>query len=126
MNKKLKNLLIYPTASTPLVSFKPDGEIRIEGKVLPENSKKFFEPLFDWVQSELFAPTSIQIDLKLEYFNTSASKQIYELLTIFKKKAKENIKINWYYEEGDAEVMETGEHYESLIEIPFNYIEYPE
>ena len=123
----MSNLVIEPTTSTPYVSFNPNGEIRMEGKALPEDSKKFFQPLFDWVQEGLDTPDCIRIDMKLEYFNTSASKQIYELLLMFKDKAKEgNIAVNWFYEEGDSEVLETGEHYESLIEIPFNYIEYPE
>lgn len=121
------SLLIEPTDSTPYVSFSPNGEIRIEGKALPEDSKKFFRPLFDWVEINLSEAEKIRVDMKLEYFNTSASKQIYELLVMLKQKAEnKDIEVNWFYEEGDSEVLETGEHYESLIEIPFNFIEYSE
>ena len=31
--------------------------------------------------------------------------------------------INWYYEEGDDDIMERGEYYESILEIKFNFIE---
>jgi hypothetical protein len=31
--------------------------------------------------------------------------------------------INWYYEEGDDDIMERGEYYESILDTKFNFIE---
>jgi len=33
------------------------------------------------------------------------------------------IVINWYYEEGDEDILEQGEHISSVVSIPFNFIE---
>ena len=30
--------------------------------------------------------------------------------------------INWYYEEGDEDILEKGEYISSVLNIPFNYI----
>ncbi len=61
----------------------------------------------------------------LEYFNTSSSKCI---LDVFKKleaihKGKNEVIINWYYEEDDEDMLEAGEDYESIIRVPFKMIE---
>jgi hypothetical protein len=47
---------------------------------------------------------------------------------VFKKleaiyKNKNDVKINWYYEEDDEDMLEAGEDYESIIRVPFNMIE---
>ena len=119
--------MIEPTLNTPFVSFNPNREMWMEGKALPEDSKRFFDPLIDWVKEKLEINSShVNVNLKLEYFNTSSSKQIYELLLAIRQKANFNVTINWFYEEGDDDLLDSGKHYESLIEVPFNHIEYPD
>jgi hypothetical protein len=49
-------------------------------------------------------------------------------LDVFKKleaiyKAKNEVIINWYYEEDDEDMLEAGEDYESIIRVPFKMIE---
>ena len=65
------------------------------------------------------------VNIRLEYFNTSSSKCI---LDVFKKlevihKAKNEVEVNWYYEEDDEDMLEAGEDYESIIRVPFKMIE---
>ncbi|NLN30763.1 MAG: DUF1987 domain-containing protein, partial [Bacteroidales bacterium] len=69
-----------------------------------------------------------EVDIRLEYFNTSSSKCI---LDVFKKleaihKAKNEVIVNWYYEEDDEDMLEAGEDYESIIRVPFKMIEIAE
>ena len=66
-----------------------------------------------------------KVNIQLEYFNTSSSKCI---LDVFKKleaihKAKNEVIINWYYEEDDEDMLEAGEDYESIIRVPFKMVE---
>ncbi len=122
-----ESMVLEATSVTPFVQLSKNGEIRIEGKALPEDSRQFFGPLYEWVNDNLISPEKIDIDMKLEYFNTAASKQIYEFLVLLKDKAGSGIiHVNWHYEEGDDDVLDTGTHYEALIDIPFNYIEFAE
>ena len=38
-------------------------------------------------------------------------------------KAKNEVEVNWYYEEDDEDMLEAGEDYESIIRVPFKMIE---
>jgi hypothetical protein len=29
--------------------------------------------------------------------------------------------VNWYYEEGDEDILERGEYFSSVLDIPFNF-----
>jgi hypothetical protein len=121
----IENLIISATKDTPGVSFKNTGDIKLKGRSFPEDPIAFYEPLIKW--ATLFAADSLNIDIKLEYFNTSTSKQLLILLQTFCKKEEiKNIDINWYYEEGDQDGLEAGEHYAGLISKEINFIPYPE
>jgi len=36
------------------------------------------------------------------------------------KKAGGQVTINWYYDEDDEDMLESGENYQEIINIPFN------
>jgi hypothetical protein len=120
-------LLIEGTPKTPSVRFDAlQGLIEIKGRSIPENSIEFYKPLVDWLEKYGESPAELsQVNIQLEYFNTSSSKCI---LDVFKKlesihKAKHEVIINWYYEEDDEDMLEAGEDYESIIRVPFKMIE---
>ncbi|MDC0584112.1 DUF1987 domain-containing protein [Bacteroidales bacterium] len=122
----MDNLFIESTVNSPIVDFKSNGVLKMEGKALPEDSRKFFRPIIEWL--EMFDGESMVFDVNLYYFNTSVSKQLHELFKIIDNKSTlRDITINWHYEEGDDEALESGEMYESFVErADFNYIEYAE
>lgn len=123
----MESLTIEGTAKTPNVKFDAEqGAIEIKGRSIPENSIEFYKPLVDWLEDYGKAPAALtKVNIQLEYFNTSSSKCI---LDVFKKleaiyKAKNEVIINWYYEEDDEDMLEAGEDYESIIRVPFKMIE---
>jgi hypothetical protein len=123
----MEPLTIEGTAKTPNVKFEGDqGFIEIKGRSIPENSIEFYKPLVDWLEEYGKGPAALtKVNIQLEYFNTSSSKCI---LDVFKKleaiyKAKNEVIINWYYEEDDEDMLEAGEDYESIIRVPFKMIE---
>lgn len=121
----MDNLEIQPTNDTPKVLCDVEGEIIMTGRSLPENPIKLYEPIFNWAQQ--YEKESIIINFKLEYFNTSSSKQIFNLIKIFVENPKvKDILVKWHYEEGDYDSKETGEHFSHLFKIPFEFIEYAE
>ena len=122
----MDNLKIHSTPSTPQIDFKRSGQLSIKGKSLPEDPRRFYNPLFNWLK-ELSAE-QVQIDIKLDYVNTSSSKRIIELIKAIdtNNKAKK-IKMNWFYESDDADMLEFGEIIQrGLKRIKTNYIEYDE
>lgn len=123
-------LIMESSAKTPSVTFDgQSGKLELRGRSIPENSIEFYKPLNDWIDAYGSAPKTItEVDIKLEYFNTSSSKCILDL---FKKLEKLNgdqteVKINWYFEEDDEDMQEAGEDYQAIIKLPFNMIEVEE
>jgi len=120
---------IEGTPKTPTVNFNGEsGVLEIKGRSIPENAVEFYKPLVDWIGSYGdSAKDTTQVNVQLEYFNTSSSKCI---LDVFKKlefiNGKTSITINWHYEEDDEDMLEAGEDYQAIINIPFKMIEMEE
>lgn len=121
----MENLIIKPTADTPHVIFENSGEIFMRGRSLPENPNAFYQPLLNWV-SKCDIP-SVTFNFQLEYFNTASSKLVFELLKALKGNSNiTNLLVKWHYEEGDDDSFETGQQYNNLLKIPFEFIEVAE
>jgi len=123
----METISIKGTAKTPTVEFNAEnGKVEIKGRSIPENSIEFYKPLVDWLDTYAAAPKEqTEVNIQLEYFNTSSSKCI---LDVFKKlevihKEGHDVKINWFFEEDDEDMLEAGEDYQSIIKIPFKMIE---
>lgn len=126
----MENISIEGTPKTPAVNFDyQKGVVEIKGRSIPENSIEFYKPMVDWLESYASSPQSkTEVNIQLEYFNTSSSKCI---LDVFKKlesihKADNDVIVNWYYEEDDEDMLEAGEDYQSIIRVPFKMIEIEE
>ena len=126
----MEKFFIEPTRVTPLVNFDPDqGVLEIKGRSSPENSILFYQKIIDSLDE--FAESGgdeFTANFSFEYFNTSSSKCLFDL---FKKLSKisdegKEIKINWYYEEDDEDMMEAGEDYADLLDLDFNFLEIEE
>ncbi len=126
----MKDILIRPNnvVKTPLVDFKTTGELRIEGSSFSENPVEFYEPLVEWIKElKNEAPKTITMRIKLEYFNTSSSK-----LILYMFKSLENIHFNkesevtivWLYNKIDQDMLESGKDYKSIVNVPFELVEY--
>lgn len=123
----LKKLEIKETRDTPEILFdQENNQFEISGNSLPEDTSKFFTPIFKWVSDYIKAPNkSTHLICKLEYFNSSSAKMLYELFFEFQKIADAGfeIKISWYFESGDKLIEEKGFEYQSILDIPFEMIE---
>jgi hypothetical protein len=126
----MENLTIEGTPKTPTIEFSlEEGSLLIKGRSIPENSIEFYKPLIDKLEEYSNTPKqNTTVRIQLEYFNTSSSKCI---LDVFKKLEKINTGgsetvINWYYEEDDEDMLEAGEDYQAIINIPFKMVEMEE
>lgn len=123
----MQNLTLDSSGKTPYVSFTTDGVIELSGRSIPENAVDFYKPLYEWLDEFSKKPsTEIKVNIRLEYFITSSSKCLLDVFKkvefIFKETGRQ-VEVNWYYEEGDEDMLEAGEDYEIIISIPFNFIE---
>jgi hypothetical protein len=122
----MEDLFIQGTDSLPNISFRENGELKITGRALPEDANSFFRPLLDWLRN--FSADEVNIEFNLDYFNTSVSKQILDMFKIIEgNPANKVIKIKWMYEDGDDEMLESGEIYSEMLKrFQFTYHKYAE
>lgn len=121
----MKDLLLKPDVSgkTPLISFKTNGELLIEGRSIIENTIEFYTPALEWIHElKESCPKTIQLTIRLEYFNTCSSKIILNMLKSLEGLYKSGITrvlVLWLYGEDDQDMYETGYDYQTLIKLPF-------
>ena len=126
----MEKVFIEPTRTTPLINFDPEeGLLEMKGRSSPENSIQFYQRVLDNLDEfSVSGGSEFTANIAFEYFNTSSSKCLFD---VFKRLSKiedsgKKITINWYYEEGDDDMMEAGEDYSDLLDLNFNFFEIEE
>lgn len=124
----MENYYIAGTEDTPQIEFDSDNRIfTISGRSLPENAIEFYAPIFEWLEKTLSEAerNSFIFEVKIEYFNTSSSKQLAKLfLTIEKFVEQHDILIKWFYEKEDLDMLMSGNQYSKFLKLNFKFIEY--
>ncbi len=123
----MEELKIEGSAKTPTIEFNASGDLLLKGRSIPENSIEFYKPILDWIENYGDSPKDkTVVNVQLEYFNTSSSKCILDVFKKLETLSGTDIEINWYYEEDDEDMLEAGEDYQAIIDIPFKMIEVEE
>jgi len=122
----MNDINIKGTVKTPAISFdEKESHLVIEGRSTLENPARFYKPLISRLKD--FNNTSIErleIDFKLEYFNTTSSLVILDILKHLQSldSPENEVVINWYYDEEDEDLLEIGEDYSTMLNFPFNLV----
>lgn len=122
-------IILEGTPKTPTVEFKPaEGYLLLKGRSIPENSIEFYKPLIEGLEAYNKNPQpTTKVDIQLEYFNTSSSKCVLDVLKKLEViNGNSQVTINWFYEEDDEDMLEAGEDYQTIINVPFKMIEVEE
>lgn len=118
----LVELHISPTEETPEVFLSPDGKPSfIAGRSLPENAHEFYHPVLQWIREHSRnEKTSLQLELKFDYFNSSSGRFLFEILSVLENSGnRSNYSIIWAVESDDDLMLEKGEELKSLIDLSF-------
>ena len=122
----MKTFFLDETPKTPKINCNPEkGELLISGRSIPENSIEFYKPLFDWLDEYTSsAEGETVLNVKMEYFNTSSSKCLVEVFRRLESLHKDGkgVSINWYFEEDDEDMEESGEDFQEIIQIPISMV----
>lgn len=118
------------SSKTPMVDLDDTtGMLILKGRSIPENSIEFYKPLIDWLDGYLRAPQpKTTLKVQLEYFNTSSSKCILDLFKRLEmlRAGGHEVEVLWHYEADDEDMLEAGEDYQAIINVPFRMIEVQE
>lgn len=124
MDKKLK---IEETKNTPSIHFDgAQGVFKIKGRSFPENAKKFYKPIIEWLVA--FSPEdnkTYHVYFALDYVSSSS---LLTLLEIMKQlntfhTSGYNFEINWQYDFDDEDIKKIGEDFKKFLQIPIHFEE---
>jgi hypothetical protein len=123
----MENFYIEGSTYIPKIDFNAETKVlNIEGESYHEYTLEFFQPIFDWLEEFLQEPNQqVVMNFKMTYFNTSSSRRFLEILTMledYKNDKDGQVTVNWYYEENDVDMLESGEEYADDVELEFNLI----
>ncbi len=121
----MRALRISSSKNSPEIILDPAGIIKIRGRSIHENVAEFFEPVDAWITEYVKNPAEVtSVDMALEYFNSASAKVFITLLqkiTLVTLRHRRFI-FNWYYEEGDEDILERGEYFKVVLDVPINFI----
>src|ERR1700754_10232 len=94
------------TSDTPkIILDKGNNIFEITGRSLPEDSVEFYKPVLQWIANYAKGPNAVtEFCFRLEYFNTSSSKLILDVLSALEEIP--GMKIEWCYQEDDEDMEE--------------------
>ncbi|MFC2151704.1 DUF1987 domain-containing protein [Bacteroidota bacterium] len=132
----MKGLNIPATEKSPSVLFDTNNFIfEIQGNSRPENVRDFyfpiiykvrkhFEKIIDKKRVEEFNQKAFRFNFKLDYFNSSSAKFISDILVVIRDYSEIglNLKVYWYFSDGDEDMKEVGEDFSDMISVPFNFV----
>ncbi len=121
----MKDLKIEKTKYTLDIDFESaTGIMNMAGSSYPENAIDFYKPIINWIEGFINEEKKpLTLNFRLNYLNTSSTKCILDIFEILEEYNEDNeVVVNWYYEEDDEDILETGEEMGEDMDIPMNFI----
>ena len=105
-----------------------EGFVSIKGHSIPQDPKKIYKPVLQWVKDYIKDPAShTEVSLNIDFCDTDSTKAIFDILKLLAMCQNTNHRIemvfNWIYMKEDDDIKELGELLESKLNIIFNYFE---
>ncbi|MCQ2237415.1 MAG: DUF1987 domain-containing protein [Bacteroidales bacterium] len=107
------NALIPGSDRTPTITYQ-DGVFTIQGRSYMENSAEFYAPVKRIIEEH---QGPLQVEIGLDFFNTSSSKCIMDILFMVDKKhlAGNDCHIKWSYKTDDEDMRDAAEEFRDLL-----------
>jgi hypothetical protein len=121
----MEKLEIPASEDTPEVCLDKDASVFLIGeRSYPEDAYEFFQPILKWVDQYMRSPNDETLfEFKLDYFNTTSSKQIFKILMLLEELSKtKTVNVKWYYKSSDREMYSHGEIFSKVISVPFEIL----
>ncbi len=118
---------IAVTDATPALEFDmKQGNLSLTGKSIPQDPTQFYEPLMKLLDSYVANPApETTVNINMEYFNTPSAKYLQDIFQKLETILPSNytVKVNWYYEADDTDMLQAGKDYQGILQLTFNYVE---
>jgi len=115
-----------PTNKTPWVEMDFDnGYFIFKGRSIPKYASSFFYPIMEKIERYITQPEDkTSVIFYLEYLDSASSRLILSIIQRLKKVIEKGkaLQIEWHYLEDDEDIFDTGQTYEELTGLNFNFI----
>jgi hypothetical protein len=129
----MENLFLDSTENTPKINLDSSAHLlEFKGESRPEEVQNFYVPVLKWLNEytdELKSTSdsiALECNFKFEYFNSSSAKYVMDIVKkmyfINNDCSHVTLSINWYYDEMDEDMLDTGKEFEDMLGIPFKFI----
>ena len=129
----MESFIQEKTYTSPKIDFNLDTfDFVIEGECRPENVLTYFTPIINWLNkfktwaNNLNQPHKnvLNFHFKLEYYNSSSAKFLFNIFEKLKSLQEEGIeiKMHWYYDELDEDLLESGKEFQKILGLKFQFI----
>ena len=129
----MEALVLQSSSTTPNINFDVQNlSFTIQGECRPENVLTYFSPILNWLNkfknyginvAEPITDTLV-FHFKLAYYNTSSAKYLFNIFEKMKAIQGEGIKVKimWYYDILDEDLLENGEEFEKILGLDFEFV----
>jgi SiaC family regulatory phosphoprotein len=121
----MKKLEIAASKNTPHIVLDADSNVfLIEGKSFPEDCKEFYRPVVDWIDEfKVSNPKAVKVCFNLFYLSSSSIISVKQFLMklVDLNNAGTQTTIEWSYDEDDDDIKKTGEDYQKITKLNFEY-----
>lgn len=123
------SIYVKKSKKTPLISLDLNENIfQIKGPSFSEDILSIYNPVINWMNDNLpQLEKELTCELYFTVLNSASHKKIFQILILlngFMDRGKK-IKVKWYYDEDDEDIMEMGEDLTELINLPFELVSIP-
>ena len=129
----MNKLILAATETTPQVTLDHlQNKFEIMGESCPEDSKKFYNPIFEWMEEykkylyfmndQSGVKKNLVFIFHLSYVSSSALKYTYNLLQKIEelKPLCESVTIKWLYDKDDVDMEENGTEFSTMVNLSFS------
>lgn len=125
---RFAHMSVPGTNVSPTVQLMPNRQyLLIKGRSCQENPLILYRRIqYALDKYSMLRKKNLFIYIKLEYFNTSSAKCIYNLLKRIQHISNRGVltQVNWYYESIDEDMLELGIDFQNAFRMKFKLIPY--
>jgi hypothetical protein len=104
-----------------------ENKFVFKGRSIPENAYDFYQPVIEWLDNYTKNPNAISVfEFRFEHINTHSTQQIMKILQRLDKfPGDSKVKIKWYYNKEDSDMLEIGNRLKEILGVDLKFIEEP-
>ncbi|NBC82698.1 MAG: DUF1987 domain-containing protein [Bacteroidetes bacterium] len=118
------SIQIEGTKKTP--AFKLEGNImELSGRSIPEDAIEYYAEITNLLKKHLQEHgDKFIVNLRLDYINSASKKSLMQMIKYLEKVSQsgQQIVVNWYYDQTDEDMRESGEDLKAMLTLPINVL----